>query len=293
MKDYPAFIPDREFTCIPKETRRAAAERFHEKWGPVFMDNGFTRAGSSWYRVHGGQILQGIDFDPKLRNKHIKEIEIKYVLWPMFTESCGFPPWQFLHLQQHLVDYRYPGYISPPHYCRRGTFDMDENGILRHGSVLETSSFDYISFYDALLNVEAALDAELELFCEKTLPMLDEISDPIRYADKDMEIRRREIPKEHCVGLSPAGVDILMAQKEWWLAEKSLRICLRQEERIGMTQTGRKWIYDWYCCALQHVLSHDEAWIQEHFQQNLTENREILKKWNPKVFEAQARLGRI
>ena len=287
MREFPYYSPEHELVWLPQEARRAAVQRFLKTWEPVLKDNGFTRTGSSWYRVHGGQILQGIDFDPKPRAKYISNLEIKYVMWPMFTESCGFPPWPFLHLQQHLIDYRYPGYTPPPHYCRWGTFDMDENGILRQGSVLEISPFDYISFYYALRDVDAALDAELELFCEKTLPMLNEISDPFSYADKDMEIRKREIPKEHCVGLSPAGVDILMAQKEWWLAEKSLRICLRQEERIGMTHNDRKWLYDWYCCALQHVLSHDEVWIHEHFQQNLANNWEILKKWCPTLHSAQ------
>lgn len=289
MRAFPHYTPKHELVWLSQESRLAAVTRFLNTWEPVLKNNGFTRTGSSWYRVHGGQILQGIDFNPKPRNKYAKNLEIKYVLWPMFTESCGFPPWPFLHLQQHLVDYRYPSYIPSPHHCRWQTVDMDDNGVLMPGPVLETSPFDYISFYYALRDVEAALDAELELFCEKTLPMLDEISDPISYADKDMEIRKRELPKEHCVGLSPAGVDILMAQKEWWLSEKSLRICLRQEERIGMTQTDRKWIYDWYYCALQHVLSRDEEWITKHFQKNLANNWEILRKWNPKIFEAQAR----
>lgn len=282
MREFPNFAPDRELVYLSQEVRRAAMTRFLHTWGQVLKDNGFTRTGTSWYRVYGGQILQGIDFNPKPRNKYVNNLEIKYMLWPMFTESCGFPPWQFLNLQQELVNYYYPGYNPPPGKTWWRKAATDE-------IVLELTHFDHCSFYYALRDVDAALDAEFELFCEKTLPTLNMISDPLSYAEKDMEIRMRELPHKYCVGLSPSGVDILLAQKEWGLAEESLRRCMRSEEYIGMTQTGRKWLYDWYACALQHVLSRDEAWINEHFQENLANNWEIMKKWNPKIFKAQAR----
>lgn len=282
MREFPNFAPEHELVYLSQEVRRAAMTRFLHTWGPVLKDNGFTRTGTSWYRVHGGQILQGIDFNPKPRNKYINNLKIQYMLWPMFTESCGFPPWPFLNIQQELVNYYYPGYNPPPGKTWWRNAVADE-------IILEITHFEHCSFYYALRDVDAALDAELELFCEKTLPTLDMISDPRSYAEKDMEIRMRELPHEYCVGLSPTGVDILLAKKEWELAEESLRRCMSSEERIGMAQTGRKWLYDWYCCTLQHVLSRDEAWINEHFQENLVNNWEILKKWNPKIYKAQAR----
>lgn len=288
MKTYPPFAPKSDLEWLSKETRRAASKRFHEMWGAILKRNGFMRTGSAWYRVHGGQILQGIDFDPNLRSKHIKDLKVRYMMRPMFAEFCGFPPGPFLNLQQELTDYRYPGYQPSYHHTQIETIDMDESGTLKTGPVLDIYPFDHCSFFFALREVDTALEAELELFSEQTLPLLNEISDPISYAKNNMEIRRRELPYEHCVGLSPAGVDILMANGDWWLAEKSLRICLRQEVRIGMTQTDRKWIYDWYCCALQHVLAHDEMWLYEHFRQNLTKNWEILRRWNTQLYKTQS-----
>ena len=236
--------------------------------------------------------MQGLRFDPRIRNKYEKDLRVEYMLWPMFAEYCGFPPTQFLHIQQHLTDYRYPGNPIPPAQHWYTFYKRDENGALIENTVLETFSVQYCSFFFALRDVEAALEAELELFCERTLPAMNAISDPASYAEKDMDIRRREIPYEYCLGLSPAGIDILLAQQEWGLAEKSLRKCMRTEEHAGMTTSGRKWLYDWYCSALEHVLARDETWIQEHFHQNIANNWKTLERWNPRLYKAYAETKR-
>ena len=70
MRNYPPCTPDLERPWLSQETRKAASKRFHEMWGAVLKRNGFTRVGAAWYRVHSGQILQGLRFDPRIRNKY-------------------------------------------------------------------------------------------------------------------------------------------------------------------------------------------------------------------------------
>lgn len=280
---------------IPVKTRRMARDLFLELWGPMLKENGFIRIGTAWYRVHGDQILQGIEFNPHLKNKYITNLEVTYNLWPMFAEQCGFPLIGFVDLQQSLTDYYYPSYKALGtreifSYTTWTTVDMDENGVLSKGEPHQIIKERYASFFAMFHDVKTAIEAEYDLFCERTLPTLDKLSDPLSYAKNNLERRMRSLPYKHCVGLSPKGVDTLLAQEEWWLAEKSLRICLNSWKSGAI---GNEWYANWYNCALQHVLARDTEWLPEHFRQNVASNWKTIKKWNLRFYKECKKRGLI
>lgn len=284
MKEYPQFRKEREGFWLSQETRRAAKKYFNKIWNPVLKSNHFIQAGSCWWRVHGGQILQGIQFDPRPQAKYVDDLEVRYYLWPLFAEQCGFPPATMLHLQQHLTDYVYPGW---PCQQRKSHFIpfTDEGERMSEEAMIEYPITDYCSFFNALHAVEPALEAELELFCEQTLPAFDKIADARSYAEKDMSLRPL-ILRRNITFLSPEGVDILLALLEWKAAERSLRSCLRMEEKIGKTGTTRKWFFDWYTNTLNHVVQKDEDWIKTHFRENIANNWKTIERWNPRLHKS-------
>ena len=283
VREYPAFIQGHEGIWIPQEQRRAAKKYFNELWSPVFKSNHFVRDGNCWWRVQGGQILQGIKFDPKPRTKYVDNLEVRYYLWPLFAEHCRFPPGTILYLQQHLTDYVYPGW--PDKQQKSSLIPFTDAGTrMSKDAEIEYPVTYYCTFFNAMHDVKSALEAELELFCERTLPELDKIADARSYAEKDMSLRPL-ILRQNFTALSPAGVDTLLALKEWKAAERSLRACIRIEENIGETKTTRKWYYDWYTSVLNHVVHKDENWIETHFQENIANSCKTIELWKPRLHQ--------
>lgn len=302
MKHYPIFTTGHECIVIPQEERRMAFKRFVELWGPVLKENGFVRTRNHWWRVNGGQILQGIKFDPKPSVRHETDLIVYYDQWPLFVEHSGFPPPGTLILpQQHFTDYVYPGWPTHQHHGHLGRY-TDDGVPLGKEHMLEYTDTVYCSFFNALHSVEDALEAELELFCERTLPEFNRVSDPRSYAEKEFDLRP-PLFRQHMTCLSPEGVDMVLALPDWKMAERSLRACLRFEERIGRTDSNAKtcfdlnnfkvettghWYYDWYANTLSHVLRRDEEWLENHFRENTAKSWKILERWNPRLYKKYA-----
>lgn len=177
MKEYPPFKHGHEFIWIPSEDRRAISKRFHQVFSPILKENGFVRKENSWWRIVNGDYLQGINFDVSPHRKYIDDLVVEYTILPLYAGLRSDFHTSFIGNHHLLTGFLYPGYHDVEGvFTARG---MDEDGL--PGNLIATPKKASCSFFNALHNPEEALAAELELFCERTLPAMDLINNPESY----------------------------------------------------------------------------------------------------------------
>ncbi|MBE5796773.1 MAG: hypothetical protein E7327_05265 [Clostridiales bacterium] len=177
MKEYPRFTHGHGFIWIPSEERRSVSKQFHHLFSPTLKENGFVRKESAWWRILNGNYLQGINFDVSPQNKYVDDLVVEYTILPLYAGLRSSFCTTFLGNHHLLTKFLYPGYPDVD-----GTFTarlMDEDGL--PGELVATSTNASCSFFNALHNSEEALKAELEIFCERTLPAMNLINSPESY----------------------------------------------------------------------------------------------------------------
>lgn len=177
MKEYPPFWHGHEFIWIPSEERRIISTRFHRVFSPMLKENGFVRKGNAWWRILNGDYLQGICFDTSPQRKYIDDLVLEYSILPLYAGVRSDSLTAFMGNHHLLTGFLYPGHPEVA-----GAFSariMDEEGL--PGEWITTPEKASCSFFNALHDSEAALGAELEIFCERTLPAMDQINSPESY----------------------------------------------------------------------------------------------------------------
>ncbi len=211
------------YRSVSKEEQKNQIQRFVEVFGPVMLENGFIKKGSSFYRLYGKGFLQTVGlyrehFGPgHLYIGCIAEYPFgSYAEWLRLEGTGKWIHYERAHSKAldrvYLEEFAGEG-LTPEFRWDGYTFDAP---FLENRALYRVKDF------------EEAIRLEYELFVRKALPELNRIKD----LDSYQAMRRRVYSPQthgrffHCRENSPYSYDrfySMLEEEEWEKAE----VCLR------------------------------------------------------------------
>jgi len=222
---------------VSKEEQKYQIQRFVETFGPVMLENGFIKKGSSFYRLYGKGFLQIVGlyrehFGPgHLYIGCIAEYPFGFYAEWLRLEGTG----KWIHYERayskaldrvYLEEFAGEG-LTPGFRWDGYTFDAP---FLENRALYRMKDF------------EEAIRLEYELFVRKALPELNRIKD----LDSYQAMRRRVYSPQthprffHCRENSPYSYDrfySMLEEEEWEKAEVCLRHMVEKtKEKVAKCQ---------------------------------------------------------